>query len=71
MCGVLLDLFERQSATLVIKSDNGPVFFAEASKAMLSNWAVFSLLFLQRCGIYNAVCERANQTLKLMTAQRG
>ena len=65
---VLRNLFEEHGAPLVIKSDNGPAFRAEASKEMLSDWGVFPLFSPPYCASYNGVCERANQTMKLMTA---
>lgn len=65
---VLRNLFEEYGAPLVIKSDNGPAFRAEASKEMLSDWAVFPLFSPPFCASYNGVCERANQTMKLTTA---
>jgi transposase InsO family protein len=65
---VLRNLFEEHGAPLVIKSDNGPAFRAEASKEMLSGWGVFPLFSPPYCASYNGVCERANQTMKLMTA---
>ena len=65
---VLRNLFEEHGAPLVIKSDNGPAFRAEASKEMLSDWGVFPLFSPPYCASYNGVCERANQTMKLTTA---
>jgi transposase InsO family protein len=65
---VLRDLFEEHGAPLIIKSDNGPAFRAEAIKKVLSDWRVFPLFSPPYCASYNGVCERANQTMKLMTA---
>jgi transposase InsO family protein len=66
--GVLLDLFDQHGAPLVIKSDNGPAFRAEASKDLLADWNVFPLFSPPYCASYNGVCERANLTMKLTTA---
>jgi hypothetical protein len=55
-------------APLLIKSDNSPAFRAQASKEFLSDWGAFSLFSLPYCASYNGVCERANKTMKLMTA---
>jgi transposase InsO family protein len=66
--GVLLDLFEQHNAPLVIKSDNGPAFRAESTKAMLADREVFPLFSPPYCASYNGVCERANRTMKLATA---
>jgi hypothetical protein len=63
----LLDLFEQFGAPLVVKSDNGPPFRAEATKDLLAPWSVFPLFSPPYCAGYNGVCERANCTLKLTT----
>jgi transposase InsO family protein len=62
------DLFEQHGAPLVIKSDNGSAFRAAAMKDLLADWSVFPLFSPPYCASYNGVCERANQTMKLMTA---
>jgi hypothetical protein len=61
------DLFEQHGPPLVIKSDNGPPFRAEATKDLLTRWSVFLLFSPPYCAGYNEVCERANRTLKLTT----
>jgi transposase InsO family protein len=61
------DLLQEHGAPLVIKSDNGPAFRAEASKEMLSHWRVFPLFSPPYRASYNGVCERANRTMKLIT----
>ena len=65
---VLGKLFKEHGAPLVIKSDNGPAFRAQATKEMLSDWRVFPLFSPPYLASYNGVCERANQTMKLTTA---
>ncbi len=64
----LVELFKRHGAPLVMKSDNGPAFRAEATKGLLGDWSVFPLYSPPYCASYNGVCERANRTMKLMTA---
>jgi hypothetical protein len=61
-------LFEQHGAPLVIKSDNGSAFRAEATKELLAQWSVFPLFSPPYCAAYNGVCERANRTMKLATA---
>jgi transposase InsO family protein len=65
---VLRNLFEEHGAPLVIKSDNGPAFRAQASKEFLSDWGVLPLFSPPYRASYNGVCDRANKTMKLMTA---
>ncbi len=48
--GVILDLFDQHGEPLVIKSDNGPAFRAEASKDLLADWNVFPLFSPPYCG---------------------
>jgi len=68
VCDALRDLFEQHGAPLVIKSDNGPAFRAEATKELLAQWSVFGLFSPPYCAAYNGVCERAGGSLKITTA---
>jgi hypothetical protein len=64
----LADLFEEFGAPLVLKCDNGPAFRARLTKGFLGEWSVFSLYSPPYCPRYNGGCERANRTLKELTA---
>jgi transposase InsO family protein len=68
--GALADLFEEHGAPLVLKSDNGPAFIARLTKGFLGEWSVFPLYSPPYCPRYNGGCERANRTLKELTAHR-
>jgi len=62
------DLFEEHGPPLVMKCDNGPGFRAAMTKQMLGDWRVFTLYSPPRRASYNGACERANRTLKELTA---
>jgi len=64
----LADLFARHGAPLVMKCDNGPAFRAQATKRFLLDCNVFTLYSPPYCARYNGGCERANRTLKELTA---
>ena len=66
----LADLFEEHGAPLVLKCDNGPAFIARLTKGFLGEWSVFPLYSPPYCPRYNGGCERANRTLKELTAHR-
>jgi transposase InsO family protein len=61
-------LFTEHGPPLVMKCDNGPGFRAQTTKRMLYDWRVFTLYSPPRCARYNGACERANRTLKELTA---
>jgi hypothetical protein len=54
---VLLRLFAEHGPPLVLKSDNGPGFIAEATKAMLAEWGVLPLYSPPATPQYNGTCE--------------
>ncbi len=64
----LADLFEEHGAPLVMKCDNGPAFRAHLTKRFLLGREVFTLYSPPYCAQYNGGCERANRTLKELTA---
>jgi transposase InsO family protein len=64
----LADLFEEHGAPLVLKCDNGPAFRAERTQRFLLEREVFTLYSPPYCAQYNGGCERANRTLKELTA---
>jgi transposase InsO family protein len=66
----LADLFAQHGAPLVMKCDNGPAFRACATKRFLRDREVFTLYSPPYCARYNGACERANRTLKELTAHR-
>ena len=53
---------------LVMKCDNGPAFRACATKRFLRDREIFTLYSPPYCARYNGACERANRTLKELTA---
>ena len=53
---------------LVLKCDNGPAFRAKATKGLLREWSIFGLYSPPYFARYNGACERANRTLKELTA---
>jgi hypothetical protein len=53
---------------LVLKSDNGPSFLAEATAAVLAEWRVTALFSPPRRPWYNGICERANGILSVATS---
>ena len=64
----LADLFAEHGPPLVIKCDNGPGFRAGLTKRFLLDRTVFTLYSPPYCPQYNGACERANRTLKELTA---
>ena len=52
----------------MLKCDNGPAFRARATKGLLGDWSIFGLYSPPYCAWYNGACERANRTLKELTA---
>jgi hypothetical protein len=62
------DLFAEHGAPLVMKCDNGPAFRAQATKRSLLDSNVFTLYSPRYCARYNGGCERANHTVKELTA---
>jgi len=52
----------------LVKCDNGRAFRACATKALLLDWGIFTLYSPPYRAWYNASCERANRTLKELTA---
>ena len=61
-------LIAQHGAPLVIKCDNGPAFRAELTKRLLLDREIFPLYSPPYCAAYNGACERANRTLKELTA---
>ena len=64
----LADLFAAHGPPLVMKCDNGPAFRADLTKRFLLGREVFTLYSPPYCAQYNGGCERANRTLKELTA---
>jgi hypothetical protein len=64
----LADLFAEHGPPLVMKCDNGPAFRAQLTKRFLLGRDIFSLYSPPYCAWYNGGCERANRTLKELTA---
>jgi len=64
----LTDLFGEHGPPLVMKCDNGPAFRAHLTKRFLLGGEVFTLYSPPYCAQYNGGCERANRTLKELTA---
>jgi hypothetical protein len=64
----LADLFAEHGPPLVLKCDNGPAFRADRTKRFLLDRDVFALYSPPYCARYNGACERANGTLKELTA---
>jgi transposase InsO family protein len=64
----LAGLVATHGAPLVLKCDNGPAFRAERTKRFLLEQEVFTLYSPPYCARYNGGCERANRTLKELTA---
>ena len=62
------DLFVEHGPPLVMKCDNGPAFRAQLTKRFLLGRDVFTLYSPPYCASYNGGCERANRTLKELTA---
>jgi transposase InsO family protein len=63
----LAELFREHGAPLVLKSDNGSAFLAEALKAFLTHWLVAPLYSPPARPQYNGACERNNGCLKSQT----
>lgn len=61
-------LIAEHGAPMVIKCDNGPAFRADRTKRFLLDREVFPLYSPPYCAAYNGTCERANRTLKELTA---
>jgi Integrase core domain len=64
----LADLFAEHGRPLVMKCDNGPAFRAQLTKRFLLGREIFTLYSPPYCAQYNGGCERANRTLKELTA---
>jgi len=64
----LADLFDEHGPPLVMKCDNGPAFRAHLTKGFLLGRDVFTLYSPPYRAQYNGGCERANRTLKELTA---
>jgi len=64
----MTDLIEEHGPPLVMKCDNGPAFRAHLTKRFLLGREVFTLYSPPYCAQYNGCCERANRTLKELTA---
>ncbi len=64
----LADLFAEHGPPLVMKCDNGPAFRAHLTKRFLLGREVFTLYSPPYRARYNGGCERANRTLKELTA---
>ncbi len=64
----LADLFAEHGPPLLMKCDNGPAFRAHLTKRFLHGREVFTLYSPPYCARYNGGCERANRTLKELTA---
>ena len=70
MIALLLLLFQRYGAPLVIKCDNGAAFIAERLAEWLRPWRVILLFSPPRQPRYNGALERSNRTNKIYTAQQ-
>jgi hypothetical protein len=66
----LEELFRRWGPPLVLKSDNGSAFIAEAFRDRLVAWGVSQLFSPARHPQYNGALERSNGTLKTYTHQQ-
>ena len=64
----LVNLFAEHGPPLVMKCDNGPAFRAWLTKRFLLTREVFTLYSPPYCAPYTGGCERANRTLKELTA---
>jgi transposase InsO family protein len=60
-------LFQRHGPPLVLKSDNGSQFIAEATRALLEQWIVAQLFNPPRRPAYNGGLERTHPILKSYT----
>lgn len=67
---LLLLLFRRYGAPLLIKCDNGAAFIAERLAEWLRPWGVILLFSPPRQPRYNGALERSNRTHKIYTAQQ-
>jgi transposase InsO family protein len=65
----LADLVAEHGPPLVMKCDNGPAFRAQLTKRFLLGREIFTLYSPPYRAQYNGGCERANRTLKELTAQ--
>jgi transposase InsO family protein len=61
-------LFEEHGPPLVLKCDNGPAFVAQGTKQFLCDWSVVTLYSPPYAPWYNGAIERANRSLKEITA---
>lgn len=66
----LHELFAEHGAPLVLKCDNGPAFVAQATKQFLCDWSVVTLYSPPYAPWYNGAIERANRSLKEITAHQ-
>jgi transposase InsO family protein len=64
----LHDLFAEQGAPLILKCDNGPAFKAQDMRQFLRDWSVITLYSPPYAPWYNGAVERANRSLKEVTA---
>ncbi len=64
----LHDLFAEYGAPLVLKCDNGSAFTARDMKQFLRDWSVVTLYSPPYAPWYNGSIERANRSLKEVTA---
>ena len=62
-------LFLEHGAPLVLKSDNGSPFIAQAFQKLLDRWKVFALLSPPRTPRYNGGVEAGNGSVKTRTCQ--
>jgi hypothetical protein len=62
-------LFLEHGAPLVLKSDNGSPFIAQAFQELLDRWKVFALLSPPRTPRYNGGVEAGNGSVKTRTCQ--
>jgi hypothetical protein len=66
----LQGLFLEHGPPLVLKSDNGPGFIAEDTRAFLDHWQVWPLFSPPYLPEYNGAIEAGNGSLKLWTHQQ-
>ena len=67
---LLVPVFQRHGAPLVLKSDNGSAFLAEAMRAILDQYGVVPLFSPVGRPAYNGALERSNRTNKIHTGRQ-